>query len=176
MSVVSSWQPEPAVRHALSGVLCLTTKQLRNVLDAGRLGHELPETGLKETVGFEIACGGRRALMSRDAQDYHLLGWLNHLITTGLSNQRELHHLKTPRLKGRHEDLVTLTEDFSQSSQELEAWSVLYYCFVRVDFELSLQQLAIITATTQRTLRRRQNRGLHRLLATIFELERDLRS
>ena len=175
MNVVSGWSSRPPIRQASSGALDLTTKQLKSLLDAGRLGRKLPETGLKETIGFEIACGGRRALMSRDAQDYHLLEWLNHLIRSSLGEQREFHHLKTPNLNGRHEDLGTLAGDFRQSSKELEAWSVLYYYFVRVDFDLSLQQLAIMAATTERTLRRRQNRGLYRLLATILELERDLR-
>lgn len=103
-----------------------------------------------------------------------MLSWLNELVLTGLITQREYHRLKTPKSITSSEVLEVLPLDFQQHSHELEAWSVLYHRFVRVDLDLSWQHLAQLTASTERTLRRRQERGLRRLLSEILALERYL--
>ena len=149
----------------------LSTRNLKQVLEAARAAWPLPETPLKETAVFRGRLARSQSPLSRDVVDYLLLDWLNSLIIIGLKTQRMYYNhckIETNTLRAA---LACLAQDFRQHAAELEAWSLLYFRYVRVDLGLSWEQLAEATACTARTLRRRQQRGVRRLLYRIIAEE-----
>ncbi len=154
----------------------LSISNLKRVLDAARAARTLPETPLKGLMLFRKHLAQYSFLeANREAVDYSLAEWLCALITSGIKTQREYHGLCMSVTNTRRAALAALAQDFRQQGAELEAWSVLYYRCVRVDLDLSWGHLSETTACTQRTLRRRQQRGLRRLLFDIMAQERAIR-
>lgn len=166
----STWQTESM--NPMSAALGLTTANLKRSLEAGRAGRSLPDSPLQKLAVFVYSYGIAPAQMSKDVIDCLLLEWIGSLIETCLISQRSYYGMRTPRLNTRSEALEEFSLDFRQLSPELESWSVLYYRFVRVDLDLSWEQMGALTANTPRTLRRRQERGLRRLLSQIVTLDR----
>ncbi len=98
-------------------------------------------------------------------------------ITDELDRLRQLEGLapssKVPQTRAASEDALRL--DFQQGNCELEAWSLLYHRFVRVDLDLQMQDIARLTAQDLRTLRRRLRRGVARLGTRLTEAEKESR-
>jgi len=65
----------------------------------------------------------------------------------------------------RNQALAMLHEDFMAANKELEAWSLLYHRYVRIDLDLSLQAVSRLVGQSIRNLNRRQSLGLTRLLS-----------
>ncbi len=156
--------------------LTLFPEHLKRVLDAARSARPIPATPLK---AFEVV---RQRLMDpsgvadSSATDYLLVDWLAEQIAEGLSWHRQHYHLSPPDPAcGLEEALAGLAADFRQGSGELEAWSLLYHRYVRVDLNLSWVQLEAATLQDSRTLRRRQQHGLHRLAHQLLHREREAR-
>lgn len=153
----------------------LSPGNLRRVLEAGRAARPLPATPMHAFAVIQqrmMAPGLSEAV----AVDYVLMDWLVEMITLGLCLQRKHYHLPEPAGDDSlNSALDQMSRDFKQRALELEAWSLLYYRFVRVDLDLSWDQLAAVTAQDVRTLRRRQGRGLSRLLRMLLHQEQEAR-
>jgi tetratricopeptide (TPR) repeat protein len=93
---------------------------------------------------------------------------LANLILKRLNQHRSLYGLAAAR---PHKDSQDAGQDFRFGNTELEAWSVLYYRYVRVDLDLSLDQLEAITRQDRRTLHRRQSKGIARLTHDLIRRE-----
>jgi hypothetical protein len=156
----------------MSTLTSITKNDLRQVLEASRMAHPIPITPLhalatfqhylfKQVFGIESLSG---AII-----DTLLVEWLNTIIQSELTQRRKNFDLHPPQnRRSLPEALTDLQSDFMQESCELEAWSLLYHRYVRVDLELAIAQLERTTAQNKRTLRRRQERGLRRLLHVII--------
>ncbi len=153
----------------------LSPGNLRRVLDASRAARPLPATPLRAFAVIQQRMM-EPSVSEAAAVDFVLMDWLVEVITLGLRNQRQHYHLPEPvddlPLTGALDQIV---QDFSQGALELEAWSLLYFRYVRVDLDLPWEQLETVTAQDQRTLRRRQERGLARLIHELLQRERDAR-
>lgn len=93
---------------------------------------------------------------------------LANLIRRRLNQHRNFYGL--PAVKP-HVDSADAKQDFQFGNTELEAWSVLYYRYVRVDLDLSLDQLEALTRQDRRTLHRRQSKGMSRLTHDLTRRE-----
>jgi hypothetical protein len=101
--------------------------------------------------------------------DSRIYSSLVHLICRHLNVQRAIHRLPpTERLQDK---FAALRHDFQPRNIELEAWSVLYYRYVRVDLALSFGQIGEIVEHPERTLNRRQQRGMARLAYELASRE-----
>jgi tetratricopeptide (TPR) repeat protein len=149
---------------------------LKRVLDAIRLARTLPPTPLQtfravEQFRLESMSGNQSV-----TDEYVVAAWLMSEITAGLDHQRTLYALEPPRSQVDLKVASTQVEnDFRQDAVELEAWSVLYYRYVRVDLGLDWAQLSDAGHQIQRTLRRRQEHGLTRLLHHLMNRETEAR-
>lgn len=151
----------------------LSAKHLRRVLDAGRAARPLPVTPLKTFTLVQNRLSDTPIVVDQTAAvDVLLLDWLNEEIAAGLTQQRQHYHLEEANADELLDAALTsITADFQQQSGELEAWSLVYYRFVRVDLDLSWEQLTVTTLLDARTLRRRQEHGLRRLVHQILQRE-----
>ncbi|GAB4527504.1 MAG: hypothetical protein Kow0063_02870 [Anaerolineae bacterium] len=165
-TLMSIWREDPT----------LSPEHLKRVLDAARAARPIPATPLR---AFEIV---RQRLLDPSeavggaATDYLLIEWLAEQIVEGLCRHRRHYHLAPPRPTCALEQALTeMAADFRQGAGELEAWSLLYYRYVRVDLNLSWDQLEAVTLQDSRTLRRRQQHGLRRLTHQLLRRERRAR-
>ncbi len=150
----------------------LSPGNLRRVLDASRAARPLPGTPLRAFVVVQQRLMDP-SLANAAAVDFVLIDWLTEEIVAGLRDQRQHYRLPGPDLGSSLEEaLDELALDFAQGVNELEAWSVLYHRYARVDLDLSWGQLETVTAQDERTLRRRQERGMRRLTQRLLARER----
>lgn len=148
--------------------LMLSRDDLEHVLQAILTAQPLGSTPLKELACFQARIHQEQHLgevITSAVEDYLLIEWLNRSITTAL-NQHRRHYRLPPagRNTARPAAQRALSADFRQNSVELEAWSLLYFRYVRVDLEWSLEELTTLTNQHERTLRRRRKHGAQRLL------------
>ncbi len=107
------------------------------------------------------------------AQDAVIFARLSNFIRHRLDHHRAVSNLvDIPATT----DKARIEADFSVQNDELEAWSVLYYRYVRVDLDYSLERLASFTPQDKRTLNRRQRRGIARLTRELVRRELHLRN
>jgi hypothetical protein len=93
------------------------------------------------------------------------------LIRRGLKWHRSLQCHDYSRLKVHG----ALQLDFSMDNIELEAWSILYHRYVRLEFCFSMDDLALGVNVPVRTLQRRINLGTLRLAHTVMRQEQNVR-
>jgi tetratricopeptide (TPR) repeat protein len=105
---------------------------------------------------------------------------LNHALTDTI--QQSINHLR--RIEGlsqlgddtRETAIETLRRDFSHGNAELEAWSILYYRFVRVDLNFQMQDIARALDANPRLINRRLVHGCYRLTQELSRLEAEARA
>jgi tetratricopeptide (TPR) repeat protein len=154
----------------------LSAANLKRVLDAARAARPLPATPLRAFALLEQRLADPSVVAGSAAADLTLLEWLNDEIVEGLRGQRAHYHLPPPDVTMSLERAVeALASDFRQGAAELEAWSLLFMRYVRVDLDLPWERLEAITGQDQRTLRRRQDRGLRRLMHRLIQHEQTAR-
>jgi tetratricopeptide (TPR) repeat protein len=102
--------------------------------------------------------------------DSAIFGHLSQIIRRRLARHREVQHIET--ISSGPEQL---SHDFQANSDELQAWSMLYYRYVRVDLDLSYEKLEVITRQPKRTLTRRQSKGINRLTYDLARHETKIR-
>lgn len=150
----------------------LSPEHLKRLLDAFRAARSLPPTPLKTYMVVQQIVSSSSMMDDPVAVDYAVAEWLNSTIAAALTRQRHLYHLSGPEDDAALDDaLKQLAADFHQQAVELEAWSMLYYRYVRVDLNLSWEQIEAVTNQDVRTLRRRQKRGLQRLVHWLLQEE-----
>src|SRR5258708_38215768 len=109
------------------------------------------------------------------ASDVQVFRSLTRLICCHLRRQRRILELVDPRAHQTQETaLAAVRQDFACDNPELEAWSLLYYRYVRIDLGLSVERLSGLVSSTRRTLQRRQQHGVARLTHAI--IKHDLRA
>lgn len=154
-------------KNLLSEQEAISPHHIKRVLDASLFAHPLPATPLQSSLLFLNYVQQQTTVdtaLSKTLADFLLLELLNDLIHAGLSQHRELFGLPAPDRKAPlKQTLAELTCDFRQTAIELEAWSVLYFRYVRVELQLSWSQFEAATLQDERTLRRRQQRAIFRL-------------
>jgi tetratricopeptide (TPR) repeat protein len=72
--------------------------------------------------------------------------------------------------------LDEIRRDVQQHNPELIGWCLLYYRYVRVDLNLSIESIMSIAHVEQRTLRRYQSHAIERLRDCIVSAEWDIRA
>ena len=150
----------------------LDTVHLKHVLDAIHYSQIIPDTPLKQFTTVQYLLGGIEPMAEGIACDVALVDWLNTTIRQELAFHRQHYDLPIPELLAlRPHALNNLKSDFKQQNVELEAWSVLYFWYVRVDLALGWKGVAALAGQTTRNLRRRQAHGLHRLLHQLIQQE-----
>ncbi len=156
--------------------LTLSPASLKRVLDAIRAARPIPRNPVQASLLFQSYRSTRGLAAGSAAADLALIELLNAEIIQSLHTQRR-HYLLSPPSTDQvlAQALEALALDFRQQCPELEAWSLLFFRYVRVDLCLSWEQIATTTAQTRRTLRRRQLRGLLRLTYQILERNRRAR-
>jgi len=100
---------------------------------------------------------------------------LNTCIEDSLHHHRALVGVAPPSSQDRTVALDWLRQDFRQGNRELEAWSTLYYRYVRLDLDLQVQDIAAILGIAPRQVRRRLAHGCRRLAEILSRLEASAR-
>lgn len=163
---------EPLSKNTADPLPTISPQHVKQILDAACFAHPLPPTPLQSSIFFQTYVQEQVTLKvspSTTLEDFLLLEWLNDHICNGLNRHRTFFGLDAPICNASlKQSLAELSRDFRQNAVELEAWSVLYFRYVRVEWQLSWQQFAAATAQEERTLRRRQQRGILRLTHALI--------
>src|SRR5260221_13911374 len=94
-------------------------------------------------------CSPVGGIAGRDAAIFRSLA---RLITKRLNRWRKVHGL--PPVSAQAGDNA-IQEDFRFGNHDLEAWSILYYRYIRVDLDLSVEKLEDLTGQDKHTIHRR---------------------
>jgi hypothetical protein len=154
----------------------LSARSVQQALEAWRQARPLPpQHPLAQllTLRYGVGIGG---LSADIAPEIVITFGLAEIIRHGLNRHRKAHQLIPAA--AHHDRLVglqALCDDFRCANAELEAWSLLYYRYVRVDLNLSLAQMSQISCQTRRTLHRRLRLGISRLSYVLIKRELQLR-
>jgi hypothetical protein len=110
------------------------------------------------------------------SRDWAVYDGLSRLIAHRLARQRRLCGLTGDLRCTEHGLLLErLRADFACGNAELEAWSLLYHRYVRVDLDLTLEQICGHVSLTARTLSRRRHLGAVRLTHLLIRREMSAR-
>jgi tetratricopeptide (TPR) repeat protein len=134
----------------------LQPSAVRDALEAIRRAVPLNKT---HPLFQFVSLGGAEAIIAQR---------LLRLIRTGLNHQRRL--VNEPPA-AQHEPPNNIQRDFQHSNSELEAWSLLYFRYVRTDYDLSIEQLESLVQRNRRLLDRRQGKGINRLTYILIHRE-----
>ena len=146
---------------------------MKNILHEVKHGKPLSEDALSalHIIQSAIPCG-----LPKPVYDHLLIEWLANRIRHNLNTIRHAHNLPSSQsTDGRDTVLEQLQLDFSQEDIRLEAWSILYLSFIRVDIRITDKALTKIALVSPRTLRRRRQRGYELLLIDIIMEEINLK-
>ncbi|MBX3086792.1 MAG: hypothetical protein KF716_34485 [Anaerolineae bacterium] len=149
-------------------VPCLEPESVLSALEAMRQGKKLPTD---HPLAYFLSVRYPHSLTSvEDAvvTQVRIYNHLSRVIHAELNHHRSIYQLNSVV---RGEGSSTLEEDFQTSNEELQAWSLLYHRYVRVDLNLPLKQIETIVKVADRTLNRRQDLGIFRLTNKLLELE-----
>ena len=102
---------------------------------------------------------------------------LSEIIRETLSARRRAHDLSTELDEiDRIKDAETVISiDGMTDDKELINWSLLYFCFIRVDLNITLATYGDIVGLTERTMRRYRDYAIERLTHEIIRREQGIR-
>src|SRR5258708_30001732 len=156
----------------------LEIESVRSALDAMRqaeplgVAHPLAHFLCLRRNGNLGATPGGTA--STDATIFYRLA---RVIERRLNHHRALYHLTPVSPHADYDSArAAIKEDFQQHNEELEAWSYLYYRYVRTDLDLSVDDLQSFTVQDRRTLQRRQSKAITRLAHDLARREASART
>ncbi len=151
----------------------LYDKATEQALDAIRSGGYLSAAHpLQLFLNIQSTLATPYALRGDAAVQIAIFDHLKNVIAERLGTLRQPYELPCPDSTCADTHLIA---DFRQNNAELEAWSLLYYRYICVDRDLSMQQLAALTQQDARTLRRRHQTGITRLTAELVRREQQTR-
>jgi len=151
-------------------VIDISPKIIQAILKAIRFSRPLPNTALHN---LSIVQAQIPLVVSETMQDYLLVDWLSHEIVNQYNQHRQIYQLPPVDQQCNYPALlINLDEDFTQNNEHLEAWSLLYHRYVRVDLRLSSTDVQNIAGQSDRNIRRRQRVGYTLLCHHILSLER----
>jgi len=144
----------------------LTPKLIQTILKAIRFSHPLPKTLLNQ---FSTVQGQ----MPRMMYHYILVDWLSNEIMSQYNHHRQIFLLAEINCQCDYPSVLNnLDEDFTRNNERLEAWSILYHRYVRVDLHLSTMDFQNAGRQSGRNIRRRQRLGYTLLCHHLLSLER----
>mgnify|MGYP003642082374 CR=1 FL=1 len=147
----------------------LTPKLIQEILNAIRFARPLPPTLLNE---LSIVKAQMPLNATRMMSNYVLVNWLTNVIMSQYNQHRAIYQLPEINRQCSYPTLLSnIDEDFTQNNEHLEAWSVLYYRYVRVDLRLSISDFQNVASQSDRNLRRRQTLGYTLLCHHLLSLE-----
>jgi hypothetical protein len=118
-----------------------------------------------EDAGFEP---------SAPAREYEIGRLLTELVESELARLRGPDAGTDPPAGGATERLL---RDFNCTHRELEAWSAVYYVYLRPDLNLGLREVeAVLGNRHRRTIQRRLSEGIVAIAHRLYNLERQTRS
>jgi len=148
----------------------LTPKLIQDILNTIFFARPLPTTPLN---GFSIVQAQMSPNVSHMMSNYVLVNWLSNEIMSQYNQHRKIYQLAEVNRHASYPALLNnLDEDFIQNNEYLEAWSILYYRYVRVDLRLSIIDFQNVAGQSDRNLRRRQKVGYTLLCHHLLALER----
>jgi hypothetical protein len=150
----------------------LHVKAVEQALEAMRTAHILRAHPLQSFVSVLGRLDSPYALVGDAAIQIAIFGHLTDIILERLISLRQQHNLPPPDRTCSDDDLKA---DFSMGNKELQAWSILYFRYICVDRDLSMQQIASLTHQEQRTPRRRHELGVKRLTFELIAREQNAR-
>jgi len=112
-----------------------------------------------------------------NSREFALRQLLLSIITQEYSQHRHNFGLAAPVLNMPFEAAAAdIRRDVQQQNPELNGWCLLYYRYVRVDLDLSIETITTVANIEQRTLRRYQNHATIRLQECLVEAEWEART
>ena len=145
-----------------SGVVEQTLETMRG---SGNLSNN--PLALLFTVRSQLA--SPESLAGAAAEQVAVFDHLSNVITHHLTLARQRYSLPPPDPTDC--TASNLPGDFRPGSQELEGWSVLFYRYVCVSLDMSTGDIAEEVNVAERTIRRRQQRGIERLTRELVRAE-----
>jgi tetratricopeptide (TPR) repeat protein len=162
--------PTSATSHP--DVLLIEAGDLRDALESIRQTASLGDSSLRNLVLVWQRVEAARPTASTDALDTALRDVLFEIIGDNLIRLRRLEGLSGQDIPDtRKAQLAALANDYTWANPELEAWSTLYYRYVRLDLNLQVQDMAWQVSVDPRQVRRRLVRGIRRLGEALGTLE-----
>lgn len=152
-------------------VPCIETESVYAALEAMRSGRPLNTT--HPLHQFLSIHQHSVSLTGGAAADVRIFARISKIIRQRLKLHRERNGIEVVSSTNH---LAHVEADFRLGSEELQAWSLLYFRYVRADFSYSLAELEPIVAHTERTLQRRQQLGIQRLTQVLTTRELALRA
>jgi len=150
----------------------LHEKVVEQAHETMRMGHSLRDHPLLFFLSITNRLNAPHILSGPAAVQIAVFEHLSDIILKRLTDLREQYQLERPE---RRCALNQIRADFRLDNAELEAWSLLYYRYVCVDQNLTIQRIAELTNQVERTLRRRQQLGIHRLTLALVSMEQEAR-
>ncbi len=145
---------------------------VEQALEAMRTGRTLRAHPLQISLIITSRLASPHAVGGQAAVQVAVFDYLRDIIIRRRGELRRFQDLPLPDDPCSNSDL---TADFSQNNRELEGWSLLYYRYVCVDRDLTMQQIGSLTGRDQRLLRHRQKRAVARLTEILVSYEQAAR-
>jgi tetratricopeptide (TPR) repeat protein len=149
---------------------------VRSALERMRQAEPPGDNPLRNLVWVRKQVESQGAQVSSSAVEFALNHVLADTIQNNVSHLRRIEGLSSPNDKTREAAYDALRGDFSHRNAELEAWSILYYRFVRVDLNLQIQDIARVLGANSRQVNRRLVHGCYRLTQELSRLEAEARA
>ena len=147
---------------------------VRIALDRLRQGRPLDDSPLRRLIWVREQIGAAAGRSSIQV-DVALFDTLTAVISERLAELRHLEQLPSSNPASQKQAWDAIRADFARGNAELEAWSFLYYRYVKIDFDWQVQQIEAELGMSERNLRRRMQHGIRRLAETISRRETEAR-
>jgi len=148
---------------------------IRSALERFRQAERLGDNGLSHLVLVRQRIGTEGPGIHDVQLEIAISDLLHAIITEQTSTLRNAQGIETIPDQNRAQVEQVIRRDFACANAELEAWSLLYYRYVRLDLNLQVQDLALILGISDRQIRRRMAHGFFRLTFEISRLEQGMR-
>ncbi len=108
-------------------------------------------------------------------RQFALADILSQIIENQLNNLRRTLNLTPQQEDTREQAALNIQNDAVVQSDDLTGWSILYYRYVRVDFNITPDDYSAWAGFDVRTFRRYQKHGIFRLTETLYHEEHAIR-
>ncbi len=144
----------------------LSPNDIRNWLKAIQHNQDYPAHICEQIPTLHIEL---EKLVTSHLKNYTATQWITQQIQVQYNLIRERYHLPLSDLDlSRKETIDQIRQDFVHNNKIIEAWSVLYHFYVRVDLSFSESELEKMTLQSTRNLRRRKKLGYKLLYEVIL--------
>lgn len=132
----------------------LTEEAIHHAMESLRQARPLGDSPLRRLVWVWEQLNRRQPTFSSVEFDVTLGEALASLIEERLAHHRAVEGIPAEPATNREAALNRLREDFTRDNAELEAWSILYHRYIRLELNLRVQDLAhALNVTTPQAAR-----------------------